>query len=98
MQQIAVSVSDFKVESDDPAHKYLGKGLSRLVASELRKSARLKLLEREQMMRILAEQEFSLSDMANTESQVKVGMLVSADRIVFGQIISRFWCALRHDL
>jgi TolB-like protein len=86
-QQIAVIVSDFKVESDDPSHKYLGKGLSRLVASELRKSARLKLLEREQMMRILEEQEFSLSDMANTESQVEVGMLMSADRIVFGEII-----------
>ena len=86
-QQIAVSVSDFKVESDDPSHKYLGKGLSRLVASELRKSVRIKLLEREEMMRILEEQEFSLSDMANTESQVKVGMLMSADRIVFGEII-----------
>jgi len=86
-QQIAVSVSDFKVESDEPSHKYLGKGLSRLVASELRKSARIKLLEREEMMRILEEQEFSLSDMANTESQVRVGMLMSADRIVFGEII-----------
>jgi len=86
-QQIAVSVSDFKVESDDPSHKYLGKGLSRLVASELRKSARIKLLEREQMMSILEEQEFSLSDMVKTESQVKVGMLMSADRIVFGEII-----------
>jgi len=87
-QQIAVIVSDFKVESDDPSHKYLGKGLSRLVASELRKSARLKLLEREKMMAILEEQEFSLSDMVNTESQVKVGMLMSADRIVFGEIIN----------
>ena len=86
-QQIAVSVSDFKVESDDPSHKYLGKGLSRLVASELRKSARIKLLEREQTVRILEEQEFSLSDMASTESQVRVGMLMSADRIVFGEII-----------
>jgi len=86
-QQFTVSVSDFKVESDNPSHKYLGKGLSRLVASELRNSARLKLLEREEMMRILEEQDFSLSDMVKTESQVKIGMLMSADRIVFGEII-----------
>ena len=71
--QIVISVSDFKVESDEPSHKYIGKGLSRLVAVELRKSRKVELLEREQIMKILEEQELSLSDLVDQTKQVEIG-------------------------
>jgi len=82
-----LSVVDFLVESDNPAFKYLGKGLSTLVAVELRKSAAVQLVEREQLNEILKEQELSLSDMADEQTQIRVGMLLSAQYLVLGEMI-----------
>jgi TolB-like protein len=86
-QQTIITVSDFTVESKNPSYEYIGKGISRLVASELRKSGKIKLIERENLSKLLKEQEFSLSDLADQETQVKLGMLLSAQYIVIGEII-----------
>ena len=86
-QQIVLTVSDFKVYSDNPSYKYIGKGISRLVAGELRKSDKIILLEREEIKRILEEQEFSLSDLADESKQIQIGKFLSAEYIVFGEII-----------
>ncbi len=86
-QQPVVAVNDFKVESDKSDWKYLGKGISRLVASELRKSGRVQLVEREEMNRILTEQELSLSALSDEGNQVRIGHLLSATHIVMGEII-----------
>ncbi|MQY76832.1 MAG: hypothetical protein GH155_04300, partial [Spirochaeta sp.] len=86
--QIVISVSDFKVESDELSHKYIGKGLSRLVAVELKKSRQVELLEREQIMKILEEQELSLSDLADDAKQVEIGQLLAAEYIIFGEVIN----------
>jgi len=60
-QEIIVSVSDFNVESDNSKLKYIGKGISTLVAGELRRTKTIKLLERSQMNKIMEEQKLSLS-------------------------------------
>jgi TolB-like protein len=86
-EQIVLSVSDFRVESDNPSHRYIGKGLSRLVAFELNKSKAVKLLEREEIKKILEEQELSLSDLTDDTKQVKIGAMLSAEKIVFGEVI-----------
>ncbi len=86
-QEYVIAVSDFKVESDKPDYKYLGKGISRLVASELRKSGKVTLVEREQMNAILAEQELSLSDLMDASKQVQIGKMLSATYLVVGEII-----------
>jgi len=86
-QQIVLTISDFKVESDNPSYKYIGKGISLLVAGELRKSDKIILLEREEVKRILGEQEFSLSDLADESKQIQIGKFLSAEYIVFGEII-----------
>ena len=52
-QEYVIAVSDFTVESDKADYKYIGKGISRLVASELRKSGRVTLVEREHFNKIL---------------------------------------------
>lgn len=86
-QEIILSVSDFSVESDNTSYKFLGKGLSTLVAGELRRTKTVKILEREQLNRIIEEQKLTLSGLLDESKQVEIGQLLSADYIVFGQII-----------
>jgi len=71
-QIIVLSVSDFIVETFNEQYRYIGKGISRLVAGELRKAPAIRLIEREELNRILREQEFSLSDLADPESQIVI--------------------------
>lgn len=86
-EPIPLSVVDFGVESAVPAYAYLGKGLSTLLAGELRKSPGVTLIERERLNAILEEQELALSDLADPQGQVKIGLLVSAKYLVLGQMI-----------
>jgi TolB-like protein len=86
-QEIIVSVSDFTVESENIKFKYIGKGISTLVAGELRRTKTIKLLERSQMNKIMEEQKLSLSGMVDEAHQVELGKLMAADFIVFGEII-----------
>ncbi len=82
-----LSVSDFTVESDNPSYKFIGKGLSTLLAGELRKSAKAKLIEREQLNKILEAQEMSLSDLTDPKDQIQIGKLLSAQFLIVGQMI-----------
>jgi curli biogenesis system outer membrane secretion channel CsgG len=86
-QEFVIAVSDFKVESRNPSYEFLGKGISRLVAGELRKSGGVRLVEREDMNRLLAEQELSLSDLMNEKNQVRIGKMLSAKFLVMGDLI-----------
>jgi TolB-like protein len=82
-----VAVGDFTVTSDDPKLKYVGKGLAEMVAAELAASKGVTLIDRDKREAALGELEFSLSGMASSESQVEAGKLLSADYLVFGEII-----------
>lgn len=82
-----VSLSDFVVHSDNTRYKYMGKGISEMISVELRKSPGIDLIEREKRAEILEEMEISLSDLADTEEQVKVGKMLTAVYIIFGEIV-----------
>jgi len=82
-----VSLSDFIVHSDNARYKYMGKGISEMISFELRKSPGIDLIEREKRAQILEEMEISLSDLADTETQVEVGKMLTAGYIIFGEII-----------
>jgi TolB-like protein len=82
-----LSVTDFVVESDNAQYKYLGKGLAILVTSELRKSSQVQIIEREQLNLVLKEQEVSLSDLADQQTQIKVGKLLASQYIVLGNVV-----------
>lgn len=86
-QQIVVSVSDFNVESEHSTYKFIGKGISTLVAGELRRSKSVKILERSQIKTIMEEQKLSLTGLVDENHQVELGKLLAADYIVFGEII-----------
>ena len=86
-QQIVVSVSDFGVESKKEEYTFIGKGISTLVAGELRRTKAVKLLERSKMNKIMEEQKLSLTGLVDENSQVELGKLLAADYIIFGEII-----------
>lgn len=86
-QQITVSVSDFSVESSNEKYLYIGKGISTLIAGELRRTKGITLLEREKMNKIIEEQKLGLSGLIDESDQIELGKLMSADYIIFGDII-----------
>jgi len=82
-----LAIADFAIHSDNPRYKYIGKGISEMIAVELRKSPGIKLIERELRTQILEEMEFALSDLADSNKQLELGKLLAAGYIVFGEII-----------
>lgn len=84
---IVLFVSDFSVESDNTSYRYLGKGISTLMAGELWRTKTVNILEREQLDRIIGEQRLTLAGLMDELKQLEIGKLLSADYIVFGQII-----------
>jgi len=83
----SLAIADFAIHSDNPNYKYIGKGISEMIAVELRKSPEIELIEREQRKQILEEMEFALSDLADSKQQLELGKLLAAGYIVFGEII-----------
>ncbi|WP_304223919.1 CsgG/HfaB family protein [Gracilinema caldarium] len=84
---VRIAVSDFNVVSDNPKLKYIGKGLSEMIAVDLAAAKTIQLIEREKRDEILAEMEFSLSGIADESSLLKAGQLLAAGYILFGEII-----------
>ena len=82
-----IAISDFAVHSDNPRYKYMGKGVSEMIAVELAKSTGVNLIEREKRAEVLEEIEFALSDLADATKQVEVGKMLAAKYLVFGEII-----------
>jgi TolB-like protein len=83
-----IALSDFFVHSDNPAYNYLGKGISEMIAVELAKSPDVVLVDREKRVELMEEMEFALSGLAeDTEKQVRVGKMLAADYLVFGEIV-----------
>ena len=78
---LRVSVSDFIVNSDNMKYKYMGKGLSEMLAIELRKSPDITLIERDKRTEALDEMEFSLSDLSDSTMQIQDGSGNSTVRI-----------------
>jgi len=81
-----IALSDFAVYSTNPRYKYIGKGVSEMIAVELGKSTYIELIERERRAEVLEEIEFALSDLADATKQVEVGRMLEAEYLVFGEI------------
>ncbi len=84
---ITVSVGDFSVETDRQGYRYIGKGVSRLVAGELGKTNGISLVERDQILKIIDEQKMSLTGLTDESQQIEIGKMLSARYIVLGEII-----------
>ncbi len=93
-----LSLSDFIVHSDNPRYRYMGKGISELIAVEVNQSPDITLIERDKRVELLEEMEVSLSDLADPKTQITVGKLLTADFLIFGEIVDmngKFLISLR---
>ncbi len=79
-----VAISDFTVESGNPSYKYIGKGISELISSELSKSKTITVISREQRGEMMKEIEFA---MLSGDQQIQMGKMLAAEYIVTGKII-----------
>lgn len=84
---LTLSVSDFEVNSDNPKYKYIGKGISEVVVVSLNQNRNLVVVERHKRTELLQELELSLSDMADPALQIRVGRLLAATHLVFGELV-----------
>ena len=64
----------------------VGKGVADLLVEKLVKSGKYRVIERKAIDKILAEQNFSNSDRADSNTAAKIGRLMGADAIVMGSI------------
>lgn len=82
-----VAINDFTVNSENPEHKFLGKGFSELISYEVKKSPRIRLVEREKRNDLFKEMELSMTGMVEEKDAVKAGKILACDYIVFGEIV-----------
>ncbi len=82
-----VAVGDFKVTSDDPKLKYVGKGLSEMFSTQLELSKAVTLVDRSRREALLGELEFALSGAADEQSAAQAGKLLSVKYLFFGEIV-----------
>ena len=64
----------------------IGKGISDMLVDKLLKDGRYRLVERSALDKILAEQNFSNSDRADTNTAAKIGKVLGVDAIIIGSI------------
>jgi curli biogenesis system outer membrane secretion channel CsgG len=64
----------------------IGKGISDLLVDKLLKDGKYRLIERSALDKILAEQNFSNSDRADSTTAAKIGKVLGVDAIVIGSI------------
>ncbi len=64
----------------------VGKGIGDLLVKNLVKDGTYSVIERKQLDKILAEQNFSTSDRANPASAAKIGKILGLDAIIVGSI------------
>ena len=64
----------------------VGKGVADLMVEKLVKSGKYRVIERKAIDKIMAEQNFSNSDRADSTTAAKIGRLMGADAIVMGSI------------
>lgn len=92
-QKKRVAVLDFDyatVRSQSDAifgtNEDIGKGISDLIVEKLVQSGKYSVIERKAIDKIMAEQNFSNSDRADSTSAAKIGRILGVDAIIMGSI------------
>ncbi|MBN2353028.1 MAG: hypothetical protein JXD23_10705 [Spirochaetales bacterium] len=83
----AISVLYFENTTGDKDYAWFSKGAADMLASDLAAQPELTVVEREQIEKVLKEQEKSLSDLYDEKSAVRIGKLTAARRIIIGAYI-----------
>ena len=83
-QKITIAVLPFENITKNPEEDWLAQGLAEQITTGLGKISSLKVVERIQMEKILTEQNFQMSDIADQNSSVKIGQVLSAGKLLVG--------------
>ena len=81
-----IAAFDLTVQSDNPDHKHVGKGMCEMIVVELQKSAAVQIIDRRTRVESLQELRSSFADSAEVEKEVKAGQLVAARYVILGDI------------
>ena len=84
---LRISVLYFDNTGGSESLGWLEKGLADMLLTDLSLSEEIKAVEREQLEKILAEQRFSLSGMADEDQGIEIGRLLSAELLLTGSFI-----------
>jgi Uncharacterized protein involved in formation of curli polymers len=91
-KRVAVMNFDYSTVSSSVAQIFgstnsdIGKGIADLLVEKLVNSGQYSVVERKQIDKILAEQNFSNSDRADATTAAKVGKILGVDAIIMGSI------------
>ncbi len=83
----AVSVLYFQNTARNAELDWLSKGMADMLITDLAGTGKLAVVEREELQKLLTEQELALSGLFDEQGAVKIGKLLSASRIVMGSFI-----------
>ena len=83
-----VAISDLEIQSDNPGHKYIGKGIAELVSFELGKSSNLSVISREKRSEMMKELSLSMTGLGDPQQQLKLGKMLAARYMISGNVIN----------
>lgn len=76
----------------------LRKGIADMLITELSGNPRIRVVERDQLQKLLEEQNLSQSDRVDAETAVKVGRVLGARHMLFGTYVTDFKGNMRLDV
>lgn len=79
-----VAVLPFEVASAEPEHAPLGRGLANMLITDLARSGRVRVVERERLDAVVQELELQGSGFVDPKTAVSVGKGIGADGIIVG--------------
>jgi TolB-like protein len=82
-----LSVLYFDNVSKNQDYEWLRVGLSDMLSSDIASSGAVTVVERENLAKVLAEQELQLSGVTDESDAVRVGEILAAQRLVYGSYI-----------
>jgi TolB-like protein len=82
-----ISVLYFENTTDNKEYNWLSKGLADMLITDLASAKDFSVVEREEIEKIVKEQERSLSDLYDEANAVRIGKLLSAKQMVIGSFI-----------
>jgi TolB-like protein len=83
-----ITVLDFANTTGMPENDWLKLGLADMLSTDLAASGRLRLVERRELGKLLAEQELGLSGAVDESTAPRIGKLAGASRIAFGSFLA----------
>ncbi len=85
--QSVISVLYFDNTKQDERYDWLRKGIADILITELKTADGIKVVERNDLEKLIREQELALSDLTDDSKTVRIGNLLQADTLIYGSYI-----------